>query len=62
MVENIKDTGKMVNNMEKEFTLVQEIKKKKENGKKEKELDGLKKKTMLQLNEKLIRFIYLSFL
>lgn len=41
MVENMKDVGLMENNMDRERSLYQVEKKKKESGKMERELDGL---------------------
>jgi len=52
MEENIKDIGKMENNTEGVFILEATSAKERENGMKEKELDGFKKKKMLLLNER----------
>ena len=47
MAENTKETGKTVNNTEKEFTSDLIIKRERENGRKEKESDGLKKNSKM---------------
>jgi len=48
MAEYIKDNGKMGNNMEKEFILIKVKLKERENGMKEKELNGLNKLMILK--------------
>jgi len=52
----IKVNGKMENNMVKVYILIKMVLKEKENGKKEKELNGLKKMRMPRINEILIYF------